>query len=241
MTGSISRAVYLESSRALFFYNEQGRRMLQVIGAGFGRTGTHNLGLALEKVGLGPCYNFLEVTKSHHHTKFWNNAIDGKPVNWNFLFADYKSAVEWPAVAFLPELIQHFPKAKVILTLRDPESWFESAQATIFDGLELSAHNPDPVKRERSGMARRLILERTFDGKYRDKEHAIRIYKKHIQNVIELVPSNRLLQFKVQDGWEPLCIFLDRTILDEPFPRLNERAEFLATAPEWAKRTKKGQ
>lgn len=213
--------------------------MLQVIGAGFGRTGTHSLGLALEKLGFSPCYNIIEATKNPHHIASWNDAMDGKSVDWDFLFADYRSAVEWPAVAFLPELTSHFPDAKVILTLREAESWFESANATIFDGLELSAHNPDPIKRERGSMARRLILERTFDGKYRDKDHAIRIYKKHIQNVINLIPSNRLMQFNVKEGWDPLCAFLDRPIPDEPFPRLNERTEFLASAPEWTKKIKK--
>ena len=215
--------------------------MLEVIGAGFGRTGTHSLGLALEKLGYGPCYNIQQVAKNREHNDIWNDAMNGRSVDWNFLFADYRSAVEWPAVAFLPELTSHFPDAKVILTLRNPESWFESANATMFYGLELSAHNPDPIKRERGSMARRLILERTFDGKYRDKDHAIQIYKKHILNVVKLTPSNRLLQFNVKEGWEPLCAFLDRSTPDEPFPRLNERTEFLASAPEWTKKIKKDQ
>jgi hypothetical protein len=163
--------------------------VLQVIGAGFGRTGTHSLGLALEKLGFGPCYNIIEVTKIPHHTMLWNDAIDGKSVDWDFLFTNYTSTVEWPAVAFLFELITHYPNAKVILTLRDADSWYESAIATIFDGLELSAHNPDPIKREKGSMKRRLILEHTFEGKYRDKENTIKIYNKHIQNVIELLPS----------------------------------------------------
>ncbi|HSG42220.1 MAG TPA: sulfotransferase [Anaerolineales bacterium] len=140
--------------------------MLQVIGAGFGRTGTHSLGLALDKLGFGPCYNIIEATKIPHHIKLWNNAIDRKSVDWDFLYTEYRSTVEWPAVAFLPELTSHFPDAKVILTLLEAESWYESAIATIFDRLELSAHNPDPIKRDRGAMARRLILERTFEGKY---------------------------------------------------------------------------
>lgn len=212
--------------------------MLQVIGAGFGRTGTHSLGLALEKLGLGPCYNILEMSKNPDHTEIWNRAMNGKPVDWDSLFSSYKSAVEWPTVAFLPELVQHFSDATVILTVRAPESWYESANATIFDGLELSAQNPDPDKRRRSGLQRRLILERTFAGKYRDKAHTIQVYQQHNQNVVETVSPERLLQFDVRSGWEPLCKFLDRPIPDEPFPRVNEGIAFQASTPDWAKKIK---
>lgn len=33
----------------------------QIIGAGFGRTGTASLKLALEQLGFGPCYHMTEV------------------------------------------------------------------------------------------------------------------------------------------------------------------------------------
>jgi hypothetical protein len=210
--------------------------MLEVIGAGFGRTGTHSLGLALEKFGFGACDNTLEISKNPGHTEIWSRAMVGEPVDWDSLFAFYKSAVEWPAVSFLPELVQHFPGAKVVLTVRDPESWYESANATIFDGIELSARNPEPDKRRRSGLQRRLILERTFAGKHRDKSYAIEIFQQHNQNVVQTVPPERLLQFDVRSGWEPLCAFLDKPVPDAPFPRVNERTAFLALAPDWAKK-----
>jgi hypothetical protein len=209
--------------------------MLEVIGAGFGRTGTHSLGLALEKLGFGPCYNLHEMAQNLSHLELWNNAIDGRPVDWCYLFSSYKSTVEWPSVTFIDQIIQRFPNAKIILTLRDPEAWYESAANTIFESLELSAYNPDPRKRESSGMTRRLILEHTFGGRYWDKNYAIEVYRKHIQRVVGLVPKERLLQFDVKDGWEPLCNFLQKTVPNEAFPRLNERIDFINSAPEWAK------
>lgn len=212
--------------------------MVEVIGAGFGRTGTHSLGLALERLGLGPCYNLLEVAKNPTHTDIWIQAMDGKPVDWDLLFDRYRSTVEWPGATFFSELVQYFSNAKVILTLRDPESWFESASKAIFEGLELSAYNPDPIKSASSHMKRRLILERTFGGRYWDKEYAIEIYQKHIQQVVEIIPNERLLQFDVKDGWKPLCEFLQKPIPVEPFPWLNERNEFMASEPEWAKKIK---
>ena len=212
--------------------------MLEIIGVGFGRTGTHSLGLALENLGFGPCYNIREVTKNADHTELWNNALNGKPIDWSHLFREYKSSVEWPSVFFYRELVQYFSSAKVILTLREPESWYESASKTIFAGLELSAYNPDLLKRERSSLNRRLILERTFENRYNDRESAINIYKEHIRQVLEIVPSEKLLLFDVRDGWEPLCTFLQKPIPKEEFPRQNARTEFMASEPEWAKQIK---
>ena len=210
--------------------------MLEVIGAGFGRTGTHSLGLALVQLGFGPCYSLPEVAKNPGLTEIWNKAIDGKEVGWHHLFNSYRSSVEWPVVSFIHEMIQNFPDARFVLTQREPESWYESASRTIFEGLELSAHNPDPAKRDSSAMKRRLILEHTFEGMYWNKEHTIEIYKKHVQHVIGTVPQKRLLHFDVRDGWEPLCDFLQKPAPQEPFPWLNERKEFMASEPEWARK-----
>jgi hypothetical protein len=169
------------------------------------------------------------------HREFWLDALDDKPVDWITLYKDYQSAVEWPTVSYLEQLIGCFPSAKVILTLRDPESWYESAIATIFPGLEASAHNPNLIKRTRSEMQRRLILEKTFGERYRDRDYAIGVYQKHIRDVIDMVPSSRLLQYRIMDGWSPLCAFLGVAVPREPFPHRNERASFLAGYPDWLK------
>lgn len=208
--------------------------MLKVIGAGFGRTGTHSLAAALDKLGFGPCYTLPEVNKNPGHVEIWNEAIDGRSVDWSAVYQDYRSAVEWPTVSFLRQLLPAFPEARVILTMRDPDSWYESAAATIFPGLEATAQHPDPEIRARSSMKRRLILEQTFSGNYWDKAHAVKVYRTHIQDVIEMVPANRLLRFRVADGWGPLSEFLEVREPDEPFPWRNERASMLASAPDWA-------
>jgi hypothetical protein len=208
--------------------------MLQVVGAGFGRTGTHSLALALETLGFAPCYTLPHVNRNPGHPDVWNDAIDGKAVDWTSLYQAYRSAVEWPSVSFLPQLLKHFPQARVVLTLRDAESWYESAAATIFPALEATARHPDPDTRARSSMQRRLILEQLFGGNYWKKAHAIRVYESHQEQVARLVPENRLLRYHVREGWGPLCAFLQVPPPEEPFPRLNERADFLATAPDWA-------
>jgi hypothetical protein len=214
--------------------------MLKVIGAGFGRTGTHSLAEALEILGFGPCYHLREVGKNPDHTELWNAAIDGKALDWDRLYANYRSAVEWPTVAFLPQLVAHYPDAKVILSLRDPEAWYDSAQATIFAALELSQYNPDLARRTRSAMPRHLILEKTFAGRYWDKAYAIQVYQQHVQHVKEMVPTERLLPYEITDGWAPLCTFLNVPVPNQPFPRTNERVSFVASKPEWAKQFTSG-
>ncbi len=211
---------------------------LQVIGAGLGRTGTHSLALALEMLGIAPCYHIQAVSKHPHHIDLWNDAMDGKDVDWHTLFSGYKAAVEWPAVAFLKLLIEAYPQAKVTLTLRDAESWYASAVETIFEGLELSQYNPNPERRKGGAMKRRLILDTVFGGKYRDKAYAIGVYERHVAFVHDLVPEHRLLAFNVKEGWQPLCTFLGTSIPDSPFPRVNDRSNHLSTMPDWAKQAK---
>ncbi len=105
---------------------------LAVIGAGFGRTGTLSLRDALERLGLGPCYHMYEVMQNPGHADFWQRAADGEAVEWEELLAGYRSAVDWPVCSFWAELAARYPEAKVILTVRDPGRWFESAWSTIF-------------------------------------------------------------------------------------------------------------
>ncbi len=213
--------------------------MLEVIGAGFGRTGTHSLAAALQILGFGPCYQMLELQANPGHTSFWQDALDGQRVNWKGFFGPYKSSVEWPAVTFLSQLLTEFPAAKVILTVRDPEEWFESASETIFEGLELSEFNPDPTKAKQADLARRLILDGAFSGKHRDKRHAMNVFEKHVMYVGQLVPHHQLLEYQIVQGWRPLCAFLSVAEPGMRFPWLNERLEFTSSEPEWAKEIKK--
>lgn len=209
--------------------------MLEVIGAGLGRTGTHSLAEALEVLGLGPCYTILDVDKNHHHLDLWMDAMGNEEVDWQRLYRGYRSAVEWPTVSFLPSILHQFPECQFVLTLRDAESWYESASATIFSGLEASARHPDSKQRSRGEMKRTLILEKMFDGRYREKDHAIEVYENHNKSVVDLVPKERLLQYEIVEGWRPLCQFLHKPVPAQQFPHRNQRSAFLESAPDWAK------
>ena len=91
---------------------------LAVIGAGFGRTGTMSLKVALERLSFGPCYHMIEEMEHPEHDALWQAASDDKPVDWERLFAGYRAAVDWPVAAFWPELASHYPEAKTHLAER---------------------------------------------------------------------------------------------------------------------------
>jgi hypothetical protein len=204
---------------------------LQVIGAGFGRTGTLSLKLALEQLGFGPCHHMLEVFAHPESIPLWIAAADGRP-DWDAIFQDYGSAVDWPTATFYRELAEHYPDAKVILTERDPESWFASTQATIF-GLDLPPDSQDPW----TVMVGKVIGE-LFEGCMHDKETVISVFQAHNARVREVIPPERLLVYQVSEGWAPLCAFLGVPVPEAPMPKVNTTEEFQAhIAGELTRRT----
>lgn len=201
---------------------------LSVIGAGFGRTGTLSLKIALERLGLGPCYHMAEVFAHPEHVPAWRDAAEGRPVDWDTLLVGYGAAVDWPACHFWRELAVRHPQARVVLTVRDAERWYASVRDTIYGALCAELPAEPPVLRAQQAMARRIVLERTFGGRFEDRDHAIRVYREHNEAVRRALPPERLLVYEVAQGWEPLCGFLDRPVPDEPFPRVNSTDEFRA-------------
>jgi len=191
---------------------------LELIGAGFGRTGTLSMKAALEKLGLGPCHHMLEVTSSDTQREIWRRIAAGETPNWDEAFAGYRSTVDWPGAYYWRELSEYYPEAKILLTVRSAESWYESASNTIFRAIA-SIHDQDSV-----GV--KLIAERIFGGRLDDKAHAIAIYERNTAEVQAAFGADRLLTYTVGDGWEPLCRFLGKPVPSEPFPKTNTTDEF---------------
>ncbi|HZU14267.1 MAG TPA: sulfotransferase [Chloroflexota bacterium] len=202
--------------------------MLRVIGAGFGRTGTYSLKTALEQLGFGPTYHMAEVFQHPEHVPVWQAAGDGQRVDWDALFAGYQSAVDWPASAFYRDLMGQYPDARVILTVRDPERWYQSGRDTIFpSGARATEEDISPEMRAHRHMADTILWNGIFHGQVLDRAHAIDIFTRHIETVRETVDPNRLLVYEVSQGWEPLCAFLGVPVPDGlEFPHLNDTESF---------------
>lgn len=206
---------------------------LGVIGAGFGRTGTLSLKLALEQLGLGPCYHMTEVLQNPRSVEHWARAAEGGPMDWDVVFQGYASAVDWPACDYWRELAAHYPEARVILTIRDPEAWFVSTQSTIF-----GAANSALIEESGIGPIVRAIAARHFGGALNDRARLIDAYNRHNSSVRAAIAPSRLLVFQASEGWDPLCRFLDRPVPKTPFPSVNTTDDFRARA---ADRTAHGE
>jgi len=194
---------------------------LKVIGAGFGRTGTMSLKAALEQLGFGPCYHMIEVFPKPEAPDLWSAAADGDP-DWESIFDGYASAVDWPACHFWRELMDHYPDAKVILSVRDAEQWFASTQATMFRP-DLMGDSKPPQNFQ--NMAAKTVFA-DIGGDPNDHDSCIAAYKSHNQMVMKTVPADRLLVYEATQGWAPLCAFLGVAAPDAPYPRTNSSDEF---------------
>lgn len=193
---------------------------LKVIGAGLGRTATFSLKFALEHVGFGPCYHMSEVfAGARRNVPLWLEAIAGRP-DWEAIFDGYHSTTDYPACTWWRELAAHYPRAKVVLTTRDPDAWFDSVSATIFsDGMQRSLHGSPAA-----AMMQGAVFAELGD-RIGDRGLMTEWFVRRNREVIEALPPERLLVFAPKEGWEPLCAFLGVPVPREPFPRVNSRDE----------------
>jgi hypothetical protein len=177
---------------------------LAVVGAGLGRTGTMSLKLALEQLGLGRCFHMIELFENMHLLPYWDSAGKGESKDWDIMFEGYGATVDWPS-----------------LTVRDADKWFDSTQATIFKDIEKRADPSNPF-----GSMIQNVVVKMFDGDLHTRAHCIKVYERHNEEVRRTIPAERLLEFNVAEGWDPLCKFLDIPIPKTPFPRVNSTEEF---------------
>ncbi len=203
---------------------------INVIGAGFGRAGTGSLRAALEILGYTKCYHMFDIIfEDSSKAKAWHKASKGEEINWDDVFEGYLATVDWPGSSFYKELVEKYPDAKVILTVRDPDKWYQSMSDTIYT---LSESFPkwlsliSPKMKNIIQMVYSVIWDGTFNGEFKNKAYAKEIFNKHIEEVKGAIPSDHLLVYQVTEGWEPLCTFLGVNIPeDQPFPHINDTEE----------------
>jgi hypothetical protein len=213
---------------------------MDVVGVGMGRTGTNSLKLALEELGFGPCYHMKEVQDRPERVAKWTRILDGATPDWDEVYRGFGSTVDWPGVVYWRELVNTYPKAKVILSVRDPERWVDSMSETLFrfplrrrTGFERFMYRFYRVVTPAAARVPLMldrVLSKTFGdlhfNKPGDREVAMKAFLKHNEDVKAYVPADRLLVFQVSEGWEPLCAFLGVPVPDKPFPRVNDTKEF---------------
>jgi hypothetical protein len=200
---------------------------LEVIGSGVGRTGTKSLKAALEQLGFGPCHHMHEVVANPEQVAHWQAVARGEDVDWDAVFAGYRSQVDWPGAAVWRQLAEANPQARIVHGERPEEVWWASFSKTI--GKLMATYPGLPMPPHISGMLdawQDFAGEPMFGRRYLDRDAALAGYRRHNDEVRRTAPADRLLVFDVADGWEPLCAFLDVPVPDTPFPHHNLRADF---------------
>lgn len=192
--------------------------MLDVIGAGYGRTGTSSLKLALEILGFGKCYHFTEMARAGHVSR-WLAITRGERADWDALFRGFRSTTDFPAAAYYRELAAHYRDAKVILTIRDAEAWYESVRGTLWP-LRRAIPMWFPPTRRLADLTDAVLWDGALHGEF-GRAHAVSTFERHVETVKAEIDPERLLVFDVREGWAPLCAFLGVPIPDVVFPHVN--------------------
>jgi hypothetical protein len=181
---------------------------MQLIGAGLPRTATTTQKIALETLGLAPCYHMRDMMADlDKGVRLWRRAYDGDEP-WGDVFADARSTVDWPSAFHWRELMDAYPDAKVLLSVRDHESWARSMQDTIcqiyfgdslLHHLAQARYHVDPAWK---GWVD-LMIDTFWSGRgpfadtQGDSTRMIEKAERWNQEVEATVPSERLLV------WEP--------------------------------------
>jgi hypothetical protein len=195
---------------------------LRMIGAGLGRTGTTSLKFALEELLGGPCYHMLEVRERPRDPTVWADAYEGRFPDWNAFFGPYQATVDWPAAPFWRQLSEVFSDAPVVLSVRDPDSWWKSVSSTIFIALA-TYFAPDAPDDDWTRMGVGMMT--SFTPAWQDEAAAKAAYLAYNDHVRATAPPDRLVEWSVDQGWEPICRALGVEVPDKPFPHVNTTAQ----------------
>jgi Sulfotransferase domain len=193
--------------------------------------------LALEQLGLGPCYHWVNLIADLDQVELWSRALDGREP-WNETFSGFRSTVDWPGGYFYRELMDAYPQARVLLSVRDPEAWERSFRQTIWTMghgtslmplLSRARAEVDPRWHSYLALVERMFWgpQGTFAAGHAEPAQLIEQMIAHNEEVKRVVPAERLLVWEVGEGWEPLCEFLGVEVPDGPLPHANDRDTFV--------------
>lgn len=194
---------------------------VRLIGAGMWRTGTVSLKAAIEQLTGQPCHHMTEVIQHPATAARWLQAVHTGRGDWTSLLEGYSATLDWPSMAFWKQLSEFYPDAKILLSTREPEDWWQSIKQTVL----LSA----PTKQTAHTPWEMLIVElfeKKFVGHNPTKQQAIDAYNQHNDEVRKSIASDRLVEWSLGDGWEPLCDALNLPVPQTEFPHLNTAADY---------------
>ena len=203
---------------------------MDIIVAGWGRTGTRSLKFALSHLLNKPSYHMQNILLNKNEAKKWNNFFitKSKKIDWDAIYSNYGACLDFPSCNYYKELMEYYPNSKVILTTRDSKSWIKSwnvleNQVLNSFTFKFMARIPYTSFYLQKKIHNELIIGKhgVFRGKGSDKDR-MNLFEEWNQSVINYVPNDRLLVYHPKEGWEPLCNFLDLPTPDIQYPHLNK-------------------
>ena len=210
---------------------------MRLIGAGLPRTATLSQKVGIEMLGIGRCYHMVDLLADLSRADAWIDAFEGR-ADWPAIFAGYEATVDWPGSFFYRELIDAYPDAKVLLSVRDPEAWARSMHETVWailygdtlmHDLSLARYRVDKPWAAYTDFMRRLFTKaglREVAAEPLETGALAQAMRDWNDEVRATTPPDRLLVWQATDGFEPLCEFLGVPVPEAEFPRLNESASF---------------
>lgn len=209
---------------------------MKIIGAGLPRTATLTQKVCVEMLGFAPCYHMVNVLGDLDNVPRWLEALEGRS-EWDEIFGNFRATVDWPGSFFYKDLMEAYPEAKVLLSVRDGESWERSMTDTIwgifYGDILIKDLSAARARVDAKWDAYMSLMKAMWEksGLLADEEGAgtgamARAMERYNQEVINTVPADRLLVWSPKDGWEPLCAFLDVAVPDVPVPHINDSKEF---------------
>jgi len=211
---------------------------MDVIGAGLPRTATTTTLLAFEKLGFSPCQHMRDLLGDlEGQLPMWERVVAGRP-DWDEIFGHARSCCDFPAGRYYKELADHYPDAKVVLSVREPEGWVRSMRDTVwacYFGGSLMNHVVRARQYLDSLWDRYIKLmtatlwdeEGALHGDHESDAGLAALFEAWTERVQRDIPAERLLIWKPQDGWEPLCEFLEVEVPGEPLPQVNDMSAFI--------------
>lgn len=211
---------------------------LRVIGAGLGRTGTASLQQALAILYGAPCYHMREVMFNPDRVRFWTEAALQRKSSEQFRehFKGFAATVDFPSCLHWEQLLEAYPDAKVILSVRDPDSWVKSAKDTILKMNSSYSGSPWGIWLMQTLVPSSKALWKLmnvgfwsplFDDDFSDSNLRQR-FVDWVEDVKKRCPKDKLLVFEASHGWGPLCAFLGVPVPDTPYPNVNDTKSFQA-------------
>jgi len=201
-------------------------KMEKIFGVGFSKTGTTSLEKALEILGYKVCRGHCKFSHTFYlHALYIHKDYDEifRLINYWDAFAD----APWGGTDLYLQLYNNFPNAKYILTVREPESWYESFEKliTMFDlnhETALDSYHANGMYGSAYFFKHIFDIEKLAGNKQKIMDH-FKLYNQKVIDFFSKHPANFMV-YDITSGeeWQKLCKFLGVKIPKNDFPHANK-------------------